>query len=409
MRAHRLYSAYCRIYQTVYRLAAFALHWPKPEVIRGADSPSRLAQRLKALHISRALLVTGPHILSMGLDKPLRDALATQGIAVEVFSDTPADPSIDDVEAALGRYRDADCQALIALGGGSPMDCAKGVSARVARPRKPLIRMRGPLKVRRKTPVLAAIPTTAGTGSEMTPVAVLTHPERRMKFIIIDPVLIPRIVLLIPEITRSLPPHTTAATGMDALTHAVEAYAGRSNTARTRRDALEAVRLVFAHLRRAYAHGEELEARSGLLRASHLAGRAFARAYVGYVHAISHAVGSRYHIPHGLANAVVLPYVLDAYGVSAHRPLADLAAAAGIGTPRMSDAERARAFIAGIRSLNRALGIPTYLPELCGEDIPELIASALREANPLYPVPRIFDAEDMASVFALLLPPAPPQ
>ncbi len=400
---HTLYIAYCRAYQTAFRIGAYALPWHKPEIISGSDSLSRLAQRFKASGKRKVLLITDAGIRALGLEKPLLEALRMQDIQAEIYDRTVPNPTIANIEEALALYHKAGCGALIALGGGSPIDCAKGVGARLARPRKRIPQLRGQLKVIRRIPMLAAIPTTSGTGSETTLAAVITNGDTHEKYAINDPALIPHLAVLDPAMTLGLPPHITATTGVDALTHAVEAYIGRSNTRRTRKDALEATKLIFAHLRHAYAHGDDAKARAAMQRAAYLAGRAFTRAYVGNVHAIAHTFGGQYGTAHGLANAVILPYVLEAYGAAAHRSLANLARVAHIGKSNQTDAELAREFIEAIRALNRDTGIPDHLRDLRAKDIPLLAARALREANPLYPVPRVFDREDMEAVYRQLL------
>ena len=182
---------------------------------------------------------------------------------------------------------------------------------------------------------------------------------------------------------------------MDALTHAVEAYIGRSTTRQTRQEALEATRLVFANVERAYRNGKDYEARSNMLTAAYRAGIAFSRSYVGYVHAVAHSLGGQYNIPHGLANAVLLPYVLERYGSCIHRKLHDLAVAAGVASPQDEDANAAAKFIRAIRQLNARMGIPATLEGIRPEDIPVMAAHAEKEANPLYPVPRLMTREEL--------------
>ena len=195
-------------------------------------------------------------------------------------------------------YLDNGCEAVIAFGGGSPMDCAKALCARIARPKRSLLQMKGLLKVGRATPLLIAVPTTAGSGSETTLAAVITDEKSHHKYVINDFALIPSYAVLDPAVTATLPKAVAAATGMDALTHAVEAFIGRSTTKETRADALKAVKLIFQYLETACEKGEE-EARAQMLYASYLAGKAFTRSYVGYVHAVAHSLGGAYGTPHG--------------------------------------------------------------------------------------------------------------
>lgn len=290
----------------------------------------------------------------------------------------------------MALYRQENCQALIAIGGGSSMDCAKAVGARVARPRTPMGMLKGTLRILKKIPTLIAIPTTAGTGSEVTLAAVIIDAEKQHKYVMNDFVLIPRYAVLDASLTHSLPPHLTATTGMDALTHAVEAYIGRSTTRETREKALEATRLVFENVECAYRNGRDNTARANMLTAAYLAGVAFSRSYVGYIHAAANTTP-----PHGLANAVIMPYVLEAYGECSHRKLHELGIAAGVCTPEQSDAQAAADFIRAIRELNARMGIPEQLEGIRAEDIPVMAAHAEREANPLYPVPRLLTQAEL--------------
>lgn len=277
------------------------------------------------------------------------------------------------------------------------MDCAKGVGALIARPKKTLDDLRGVLKVGRKIPLLIAVPTTAGTGSETTLACVIVNSETRRKYAINDFPLIPSYAVLDERVTTTLPPKVVAETGMDALTHAVEAYIGRSGDRSTRRDALEAIGLIFENLEESYFKGTE-KSRKAMLIASHKAGRAFSKAYVGYVHAIAHSLGGKYDTPHGLANAVVLPTVLKEYGKAAQKKLARIAAYCSLADRNVSREQAAGALIAKIEELNREFGIPQTLP-VKAEDLDELAGYADQEANPLYPVPVLKDRSELKEIY----------
>ena len=384
-----LEQIWCRTFQTVLRLAMPVLPYRDPKILRSA---AEVPAELRSRGVERVLLVTDGGLYALGKTEPLERCLAEAGITCAVYHDTVANPTVHNVEEARALYLGHDCQALIGFGGGSAIDCAKAVGARIARPGKPVSRMRGILRVLRPIPPLVAIPTTSGTGSEVTLATVITDSDRGHKFPINDFALIPRVAVLDVENTRTLPPAMTASTGMDALTHAVEAYIGRSTTAATRADALEATRLIFANLERAYQNGDDLDARENMLTAAFLAGRAFSKSYVGYIHAVAHSLGGRYNIPHGLANAVLLPVVLEAYGPCIHEKLHQLAVAAGLSQPGEARAESAGKFIAAVRGLNRRMGIPETLEGIQEADIPLLARHAAQEANPLYPVPVLMDA-----------------
>lgn len=391
-----------RVYQFVMKVMVGLLKIPDPQVIEGENSVLKVPGILKQHQVSEVLLVTDKNMTNLGLTKPLLDALAGATITCHVFDDTVPNPTIDNIEDALKIYKQYNCQAIIAFGGGSSMDCAKGVGARVARPRLKVQQLRGLLKVLKPIPLFIAIPTTAGTGSETTLAAVISDRKTHEKYSITDLNLVPKYAVLDPLLTENLPPAITSTTGVDALTHAVEAYIGRSNTARTRKDAREAVLLIFKYLQRAYDNGHDLEARAQMLKASFLAGAAFTRAYVGYVHALAHPLGGYYQVPHGLANAVLLPVVLDYYGSSAEKPLAELADLLGLNDAGDSQGAKARRFIAAIRDLEASMAIPKKIDCIREEDLPGMIHNALREANPLYPVPRVLFAEDLRKLYDMI-------
>jgi alcohol dehydrogenase class IV len=281
------------------------------------------------------------------------------------------------------------------------MDCAKAVGARVVFPKKQLGELKGLLKVHRKIPTLIAIPTTAGTGSEVTLAAVITDSREKHKYVMNDFNLIPSYAILDPHATYTLPPSLTATTGMDALTHAVEAYIGRSTTKETRAMATKAVKLIFDNIETAYREPENKAARENMLHAAHYAGIAFSKSYVGYVHAVAHSLGGRYNTPHGLANSVLLPIVLEIYGESAHKKLHELAIVAGVCDDGDTDRQAAEKFIREIKNMNSRMKIPEKLDVIQKEDVPEMASYADKEANPLYPVPKLMDAEELQKIYAL--------
>lgn len=390
-----LQRIYCRVFQGVFRLALPILPYRDPKILdKVEDIPAALSAKGKVC----PLIVTDGQINSLGLTRPLEKALTDRGMDYVLFDGARPNPTTAMVEKALELYKTHGCDSLIAFGGGSPMDCAKATGARVARPRKPLGRMAGILKVCRRLPYLIAVPTTAGTGSETTLAAVIVDAKTRHKYVINDFALIPPYAVLDPQLIHSLPAHLMAATGMDALTHAVEAYIGRSTTRHTRADAEAATALVFANLKAATAH-ESGEAEAAMLRAAHLAGRAFTRSYVGYVHAVSHSLSGMYDLPHGQTNATLLPLVLEMYGERAHKKLARLAVVAGLGERGEDAADLARRFIAAVRELNDALGIPRTIPNIMEGDIPTLAKYAAKEGNPLYPVPVLWNARELEEIY----------
>jgi len=396
------YTGYCRAYQMMFKLVSPILPWREPELLEGPGSLLELPTKLTGRGIKKVLVVTDKSLVALGLLSPLLTEFAAQNIEYVVYDETVPNPTVGNIEAALKLYHSNQCQAIIACGGGSPIDCAKGVGARVARPRKSLASMKGVLKVLHRLPLLTAIPTTAGTGSEATLAAVISNPETHEKYPINDHSLIPHLAVLDPELTRKLPKQMTATTGMDALTHAVEAYIGRSNTKETERDAIEATRIIMQDLVAVYADGDDVVRRGNMLKAAYLAGKAFTRAYVGYVHAIAHTLGGFYGIPHGLANSVILPHMLDYFGASAEKRLADLARKSKTVDETLDDASAAKAFIARIRAMNKSMAIPETLTGIKSEDVPLMVKRALSEANPLYPVPRILNGQELTEVFGII-------
>lgn len=390
----------CRAVQLAFRVALPLLPYrdPKRLTTLGAIAPLLTQKR-----ITSVLLVTDASVRALGLSAPLESALHDAGIACAVYDKTVPNPTIDNIEEGRTLYLEAGAQAIIAIGGGSVMDCAKVIGARIACPRKSVQQMKGLLRVLRRTPLLIAAPTTAGTGSEATLAAVITDAAKRYKYPINDFALIPDYAVLDPALTRKLPPALTASTGMDALTHAVEAYIGRATTAHTRRMAEEAVRLIAQNLLTAYRDGENMEARKNMLHAAYCAGAAFTRSYVGYVHGIAHSLGGQYGTPHGLANAVILPHVLRAYGDACAPKLARLARVAGI-TGAPEDDVAAAAFILWVRDMNAAMQIPDAIPAIRFADIPVMARRAAQECNPLYPVPRMMDACELADFYLTLMP-----
>ncbi len=399
----KMYEAYCRTYQNVMKVATGFLDWTEPQLIKGSGAVKKLPSVIKELGYNNVLVVTDKGLMGLHLLDDMFAELRNNDIAYVVYDGVQPNPTIDNIEEARKLYLGNGCQAIIAFGGGSPMDCAKACGARIARPNTEIPKMRGVLKVLKKIPTLFAVPTTAGTGSEATLAAVVSNPKTHEKNAINDPVLRPKYAVLDPALTLGLPPHITSTTGMDALTHAVEAYIGNSNTADTEEKAKMATKMIFKNLEVAYNDGKNVEARENMLLASYYAGVAFTRAYVGYVHAIAHNLGGMYGIPHGLANAVILPYVLDYFGESAYKRLAELAEVAELDCAGKSDEEKAKMFIAEIRRMNKDMNIPEKFEQIKESDISLIADRALKEGNPLYPVPKIMDKEECVALIRQLM------
>ena len=387
----------CRTYQSGFRLALPFLPYREPEIYHSLDEMSQSLSKEKS-----ALIVTDSGIKASGVLDLLIQSLKKYKIPHVIYDKTCANPTILNVEEGVALYNQKHCGLLIALGGGSSIDCAKAIGARVAYPRKSISKMKGLMKVRRKIPTLIAIPTTAGTGSEVTVTAVITDSEKKHKYTLNNFTFIPSYAVLDPSLTFSLPPHLTATTGMDALTHAVEAYIGHSTTHQTRKLAKEAVALIFQNILKAYKNGKDFSARQNMLMASYKAGLAFTKSYVGYIHAIAHSLGGQYNIPHGLANAVLMPIVLKKYGSPVYRKLHRLGVVAGVSDKTDTDKIGAQKFIAAIENLNAQMGIPNAIDTIDEKDIPKMARHAARESNPLYPVPRLMGTAELKEIYRLV-------
>lgn len=377
---------------------------PQPTLLVGPGSSGRLGQAVAGFGHKKILIVTDAIIAKLGLLKDLTDALEAGGARYVVFDEITPDAPIPLVERGIAFYRKHGCDAIVAFGGGSSMDASKAIAVSIANPGKSLRSLAGYFKGLRPAVPVYAVPTTAGTGSEVTVAAVVSDPERETKLVIVDTRLVPRMAALDPTLMTGLPPHITAATGMDALTHAVESFLGQWATDYTDGLGLSAVGLIFENLRTAYHDGSNLEAREKMALASTYAGMAFTRANVGYVHAIAHQFGGKYHTPHGLANAIMLPHVLKFSAPAVTKRLSRLAVRARLGNERESDTVLAQRFIDAVVELNRELGIPETLDALRESDIPALAKAACHEAHTGYPVPRYMTQAQCETMIRRVLP-----
>ena len=377
---------------------------PQPTLLVGPGSSGRLGQAVAGFGHEKILIVTDSVISKLGLLKPLTDALTAGGAQFVVFDEITPDAPIPLVERGIAFYKEHGCDAIVAFGGGSSMDASKAIAVAISNP-KPLRQLAGYLKGLRSPVKIYAVPTTAGTGSEVTVAAVISDPEKHAKLVIVDPRMVPKMAALDPCLMTGLPPHITAATGIDALTHAIEAYIGNWTTPYSDGMALSAVGLIFENLRTAYTNGKNLEAREKMALASTYAGFAFTRANVGYVHAIAHQFGGLYHTPHGLANAIMLPHVLKYSRPAIIVRLAQLAVRAKVGTEDEPSSVLAQKFLDAVDQLNQDLGIPTYLEALQESDIPALAKAACFEAHTGYPVPRYMSQTQCEALIRQVLPP----
>lgn len=390
-----------RVFQFVFFNSAYLLNWRQPYLIEGDGSFSKLPKYVKDQGHKNVLVISGRHISKSGMLEPLFKGLDDLGIKYTFFANPSANPKTDDIQQGVDTYLANGCEAIIAVGGGSPIDAAKAMGAKIARPNKSFQQLGGTLKVMKKIPPLYVVPTTAGTGTEATIAAVVTDSQTHHKYSINDLVLIPKAAVMDATLTVGLPPFTTAATGIDALTHAVEAYITRNVPRYCHQYCEEAVVTIFKYVERAFKNGDDLEARREMLYASYKAGISFTRCGVTYVHPIAHTLGGLYGVPHGQANAVILPYCLEYYGECVHKKLARLADLTGVSSAGQTDAEKSAAFIAEIRRMNVDMGLDTKF-EIKDEDIPQMVEWALAEAHPMYQVPVLLNGDQLKEIIEMI-------
>lgn len=374
----------------------------QPTMMVGPGSSARLGQAINDFGHTRILVVTDPVVSRLGLIAPLLQALKAGGTDYVVFDEITPDAPMALIVKGVAVFKKSGCDAIVAFGGGSAMDAAKAIGLAAANHKHPA-QLVGYFKGRRAPAPIYAVPTTAGTGSEVTVAAVISDPETNRKLVIADTRIVPRMAALDPTLMVGLPPEVTAATGMDALTHAIEAYIGHWGTPFTDRMALSAVSMIFDALPVVHVNGGDLAAREKMALASNYAGQAFTRANVGYVHAIAHQLGGLYHTPHGLANAIVLPYVLRFLSPAIGPKLATLALKAKVGKPGEAQAVLAHKFLDAVDAMNTRLAIPATLEALRQADIPALAQAACREADANYPVPMYMTQADCEQLLRQLL------
>jgi alcohol dehydrogenase class IV len=392
-----------------YKFMAFVVTWlmrllPRnaPVVYKGLNSALVMCEQVGILGFSRVLIVTDSFLGGSGILDGIKKTLTDSGVEFAIYDGVLPDPAFDQVQEGEAVYRRENCEAVIAVGGGSVLDAAKMVAMLHTNP-GPLTSFDGIQKCKKPGVPMFAIPTTAGTGSEITLAAVITDPESHRKIPVVDSKMIPGYVALDAEIMKGMPPGITAATGMDALTHAVESYLSKASSESTEIQARAAIRLIFKYLVAAYNDGSNMEARDGMAVASFYAGAAFGKTSVGYVHGIAHQLGRVCGTPHGNANAMVLPEVLAAYGDCVHTRLADLARLVGVGDAGSGERELAGAFIQAIVDMRKEMELPLQPKDLKAHDIPGIIDEALKEAGGLYPVPRYMSADEVRHIVNGLL------
>jgi alcohol dehydrogenase class IV len=392
-----------------YKFMAFVVTWllrllPRnaPVVYKGVNSALVMCEQVAILGFTRVIIVTDNFLGGSGILDGIKSTLADTGVEFVVYDGVLPDPSFEQVQEGEALLRTEKCQAVIAVGGGSVLDAAKMMAMLHTNP-GPLDKFDGIQKCKKPGLPLFAVPTTAGTGSEITLAAIITDPVSHKKIPVVDSKMIPGYVALDAEIMKGMPPGITAATGMDALTHAVESYLSKASTEATEIQARAAIRLIFKYLAKAYHDGGDMAARDGMALASFYAGAAFGKTSVGYVHGIAHQLGRVCGTPHGNANAMVLPEVLAAYGDCVHQRLADLARLVNLGETGSSSSQLAGLFIQAIIDMRQEMDLPLQPQDLKLQDVPGIVEEALTEAGALYPVPRYMSADEVRNIVNGLL------
>lgn len=365
----------------------------------GANVLSELAQRVASLGGAKPLVVTDQGMTQLGYTKQVTDLLEQAGIAYAVFDETVPNPTDTNVNEGAQAYTDNQCDMLISLGGGSAHDCCKGVGLLVSNGGS-IADYEGVDKSKQALPPYIAINTTAGTASELTRFTIITNTSNHVKMAIVDWRVTPDLAINDPLLMVAMPPSLTAATGMDALTHAVEAYVSTGANPITDACALQAMRLIAKHLRVAVARGDDLQARDRMAYAQYLAGMAFNNAGLGHVHAMSHQLGGMYNLPHGVCNALLLPHVCEANLMAAQERYADIAEALGENVYGLPVREAAEMAVVAIRALSVDVGIPSTLSELGvqDKDIETMVEHAQKDVCAATN-PRRLNDKEVAAIF----------
>jgi alcohol dehydrogenase class IV len=365
-------------------------------VFAGPGSSGHLCDHIVRTGARRILVVTDKPLRELGVVDAAIARLAAADVEIEIYDGVLPDPTFDHVAAGAKVARAHASEVVLAIGGGSSIDAAKLIVAAATGDGNPADWV-GFSKIKHDPLPLFAIPTTSGTGSEATMGGVISDPETHQKSIVAAPSLLPAAAALDPDLIIGLPPHITAATGMDALTHGIEAYIGTWDRGTRKEDARIAVKLVFDHLRRACSDGGDIDARNGVAMGAYYAGLAINQVNVGNVHAIAHQLGGKYGIPHGLANALVLPHILEFSFNEATPELAELALLVGAGSEGESEAELARKFIQAVRELRSDVGIGDTSDKLQRADFDSLCQAAMAEGIG-YPSPRLLDRDSTLQI-----------
>lgn len=392
---------------TNHALKMFTRFFPaeKPVLFSGPESSLKLASLLQESGHNRPLVVTISSLVSRGLLDEVFEYFKEMGCQAAVYDSITPNPTYKVIEGGIRACYENDCDSVFVVGGGSAIDAAKVIAACCSN-NKSVEKVVGLLKVKKPTLPLYVVPTTSGTGSEVTSTAVISETLTHQKKFVVDAKLVPTAAALDPNMIKSLPPQMTAATGMDALTHAIEAYTSVNRFSDAERDARLAVKLLCKHLPKAYQSGESLEAREWVALGSFLAGYAFNKSGLGYVHAISHQVSAHYNTPHGLANAVILPLVMRFNRKACEARFAELERLVS-NSKESNDSELADQFIARVEAMSQQLEIPGGLQELQAKDFQAIAKNACKEARMFYAVPRQMSQAECKEILAAIADEAP--
>ena len=388
-------------YITGLRAVSYWLNIPKPTVFMGRGSSLRLCESVAQFGLRKLLIVTDQALYDMGLLNPILASLETLGMPYNLFTDVTPDPSFSVVESGLRRYRSANCDAVLAIGGGSSIDAAKVIALAATNEVEP-VQLVGILKGRKPSAPFFVITTTAGTGSEATIGAVISQDRNHKKELVIDTKMVPLVAALDPDLMKGLPPHITAATGIDALTHLVEAYLSEMASVETDYYARSGIQMIFENLPVVYKRGNNIKAREKMALASYYGGLTINIAGLGYVHAFAHQLGANYRLPHGESNAKVLPHILEFNKSVKTARMAEIARFLGLERSGDSDMELAEKFIDAVRKLIQSVGIEPTVKKLKRGDFEAIIYAAFKEANATYAVPKYMSYDEADELLSRL-------
>lgn len=347
----------------------------------GAGSIHEIVGEVKGRGLHKALVCSDPDLVRFGVTKRVLDVLDGAGLAYELYSDIKPNPTIENVQTGVAAFKKSGADYLVAIGGGSSMDTCKAIGIIIANPEFEDVRsLEGVAPTRHPSVPIIAIPTTAGTAAEVTINYVITDVEKKRKFVCVDVHDIPVVAIIDPEMMSTMPKGLTAATGMDALTHAIEGYITKAAWEMTDMFHLKAIELISKHLRGAVANTKE--GREGMALGQYIAGMGFSNVGLGIVHSMAHALGAVYDTPHGVANAILLPTVMEYNASATGEKYRDIAKAMGVeGTERMTQAEYRKAAVDAVRQLSKDVGIPQDLKAIVkGQDVKFLAESAMADA-----------------------------